>query len=250
MPEKLFAPGDRIFKEGDASDAAYLIVSGRVEILKKAPHGDVRLAVLEPGQTFGEMGLFDSAPRSASARAMEETVVSVIAEQELQQLLLQCPATLRPILNAVFERLRNTNSRLSEKERSSTIVECDYDEIHVVPDCEAWDGVVAPQVVSVATLPYRIGGFAKEGQADHGVNNDLHVPCEGPPLVVSRRHVILEVRDKTVFVVDRGSRFGTMLNDRFLGKAQGAYSVPLEKGEHLLRLGGKHSPYRLKLICR
>ena len=109
MAEKHFFPGYRIFKEGDPSDVAYLIISGQVEILKQAPHGDVQLAILGPGQVFGEMSLFDGGLRSASARAMEETAVSIISQAELEQLMQQCPATFRPFLNAIFDAVKLFN---------------------------------------------------------------------------------------------------------------------------------------------
>ncbi|MBN67527.1 MAG: hypothetical protein CMM94_08200, partial [Rickettsiales bacterium] len=55
MNTKHVAPKEIIFREGEMGDAAYIIRSGSVEILKHAAHGDIQLAVLESGELFGEM---------------------------------------------------------------------------------------------------------------------------------------------------------------------------------------------------
>src|SRR5262245_53419288 len=68
-----FADGDVIFREGEASDAAYLVVTGFVEIV--TGHGSPRqttIGRLGKGQYFGEMGAIDDSPRSATAVAQGE----------------------------------------------------------------------------------------------------------------------------------------------------------------------------------
>ena len=69
MKRRNFATGEVIFSEGDDSHEAYLILSGRVEVLKAAPGGPLCLAVLGGGDLLGEMGLLEDQPRSATARA-------------------------------------------------------------------------------------------------------------------------------------------------------------------------------------
>ena len=74
-----FVTGEVIFREGDNSDVAYMIVSGKVEIFREASEKSrEQLAILEAGQMFGEMGVLDHAPRSASARALTDTVLRPI----------------------------------------------------------------------------------------------------------------------------------------------------------------------------
>jgi CRP/FNR family transcriptional regulator, cyclic AMP receptor protein len=65
-----------IFKEGDAGDRCYVIVSGEVRISKFIPNiGEEALAVLKPGDTFGEMALIDNFPRSAHAIANNDSTL-------------------------------------------------------------------------------------------------------------------------------------------------------------------------------
>lgn len=71
------AAGSIIFRQGEASDVAYMIESGSVEILRELQGGGTeRLAVLHAGQMFGEMGPMDAAPRSATARVLSDAVLT------------------------------------------------------------------------------------------------------------------------------------------------------------------------------
>ncbi len=251
--EKSFDVGQLIFKEGDASDVAYFLKQGKVEVLKKAAHGDVQLAELPAGSVFGEMGLFEEAPRSASVRVLEPAIVDVIGAQELEQLLQQCPVQVQPIIRTVFDRLRQTSQRLTEKEQAKTIVECDFDEMVVTPFGEALDGAFDSMTVSVAQLPFRVGGHLNE-ESDvvrPASNNHLSLPCEGPPLLISKNHLIIEIQDDNIaYAVDRGSRHGTIVDGQAIGKGKISFKAPLEKGAHVIQFGDKHSPYSIQVECR
>src|SRR6187551_2215675 len=65
------AAGEILFREGDEARAMFVVLSGEVEVLKKSRNGvDARVAVLGPGDWFGEMGVVDIQPRSATVRAL------------------------------------------------------------------------------------------------------------------------------------------------------------------------------------
>ena len=64
--------GDLVFKEGDPGTEMYIVQSGAVEVFNETPGGEVRVAVMEKGDFFGEMALLDGAPHGASARAVED----------------------------------------------------------------------------------------------------------------------------------------------------------------------------------
>ena len=72
MPQNKFTAGQKIFSESDAADYAYLIEEGWVEIQAGENEGAKPLSLIGPGQIFGEMGLIDGSPRSASAVAQED----------------------------------------------------------------------------------------------------------------------------------------------------------------------------------
>ena len=89
---RAYAPGEILFHEGDIGRALFILESGRVEITRQTPEGGTRhVAVLNPGDYFGEMSLLDELPRSASAAAMEPIIVHLLYKTELEKLIKQVP---------------------------------------------------------------------------------------------------------------------------------------------------------------
>ncbi len=105
--KKTFKPHEYLFKEGSATEAAYLITSGKVEIRKgdQSAHPQT-LAVLEKGEVVGEMSLFDDTPPMASAIAIEETVVSAISRDEFQRRVNSMDPVMRGIFMIMVKRIR------------------------------------------------------------------------------------------------------------------------------------------------
>jgi len=63
--------GETIFREGDEANAMYVVLGGEMEVTKKSRAAvDARVAVLGPGDWFGEMSIVDIQPRSATVRAL------------------------------------------------------------------------------------------------------------------------------------------------------------------------------------
>ena len=90
--EKLhLLPGDFIFREGEFGQTAFMIESGEVEIIKFTGDKNTVLAELKKGALFGEMAIIESSPRSASARAKTECVLTEITEERLKKYLSSSP---------------------------------------------------------------------------------------------------------------------------------------------------------------
>jgi CRP-like cAMP-binding protein len=80
-------PGELLFREGDPAAAMYVVISGEVEVLKKSRSGhEARVAVLGPGDWFGEMSIVDIQPRSATVRALAACRLVCISTTELDAL--------------------------------------------------------------------------------------------------------------------------------------------------------------------
>ena len=101
-----------IFAEGDHGEQAYRVIEGSVEISIQRDGQKLILAILGAGETFGEMAMIESRPRSATARALEPTTIEVIERQDFQQILDEGGEQLVPYLTMIFDRLRVTNDRL------------------------------------------------------------------------------------------------------------------------------------------
>ena len=113
-----FKKGNCIVREEDSGDCLYLIYHGAVEILKKTPTPegsvDERLAILQSGESFGEMQLIDIEPRSATVRAVADTEAFSLANKDLFSIAEWSPETFTLIImniaREISRRLRRMDS--------------------------------------------------------------------------------------------------------------------------------------------
>jgi CRP/FNR family transcriptional regulator len=104
--------GDTIFSEGDESDAFYLILGGKVKIIRYREDREIILAILMKNQFFGEMGAFRNTPRTASAVAITETKLLRFPSKDLLKLIEAYPEVGIKILKVLANRLLVMNKRL------------------------------------------------------------------------------------------------------------------------------------------
>ncbi len=117
--EEFFAEDQQIFGQNDTGGALYVIVSGKVGIEQEKRTGSyARLATLGSHSYFGEMTLFDNAPRSAAAVAIQDTLTLKIRREPLIALARQYPDLSLELINVLSERLRQANNRIAELTKS------------------------------------------------------------------------------------------------------------------------------------
>jgi CRP-like cAMP-binding protein len=114
-----YAEGERIFKEGDPSLGMYIIMGGAVNIIRQVPGGPPQLlATLTGGDFFGEIGLIDDAPRSATAVAYGETEAIGFFKPDFMSLIQAKPGLgLKVVVRlgkTLSARLRRTNEELRQ----------------------------------------------------------------------------------------------------------------------------------------
>jgi CRP/FNR family cyclic AMP-dependent transcriptional regulator len=106
---------DVIFAEGDESDALFVVSTGRVAIANKSVDGrESVVALMEPGDLFGEMALFDGRGRSAEARALEQSVVVSIPFAPIRKLYEDHPEQLWRVVRLLAGRIRNMDEALAD----------------------------------------------------------------------------------------------------------------------------------------
>ncbi len=115
------ANGEALFAEGDDGDAAYVIRTGELEIIKVTEDREVLLAVREQGEVIGEMALLDAAPRMASARARGEVTLLAIPKAQMDELLATSPTAARSLFAGLLARWRQTESQLRQSERMAQL---------------------------------------------------------------------------------------------------------------------------------
>jgi serine/threonine-protein kinase len=110
LPRLAFPAGSLLVKEGDLAQAAYLLVSGRCRVFRRADAPDAPPRILEPGDIFGELALLLGEPRTASIEALEDCTVLVI-EQETIEASGATEGWTATLLQALARRFRELERR-------------------------------------------------------------------------------------------------------------------------------------------
>jgi CRP-like cAMP-binding protein len=247
-----YAAGEVIFSENDEGDTAYIIVHGRVEVLKMLDGKPVHLAYLGAGEPFGEMGVIDEKPRSATVVAVEETVVRELHRDDLFQILQAHPEVALRLLKVLFERLREADATILQLYRAHT-VPAPFHPARLGAAATSPETVVSLEGLTlqaqralpetpfwITTFPFRIGRWSP----DPLVQNDLSLP-DAAPLQISRHHLAFVQYNGRIGVSDRGSRLGSLVDGRQLG-GEGGHPGPLffTGTEGTLVLGNQFSPFQ------
>ena len=110
--EQSYKPGQEIVRQGDTGVGAFIIRSGRVDIVQDRDGKELKLATLGPGEVIGEMALLDEFPRSATARAVEPTTVLGIQRWHFKGILESHPQLALALLPILSRRIRNAEGVL------------------------------------------------------------------------------------------------------------------------------------------
>lgn len=113
IPLRKVSDGAILFNEGDVGDGMYVVLSGKVLIFRIRNGHETMLMVLNQGDFFGEMALFDHKPRSATARAIGPTELRFISAAEFDALPMSDPF-VRQMLLKMSERLRVVDDALTK----------------------------------------------------------------------------------------------------------------------------------------
>jgi CRP-like cAMP-binding protein len=113
-----FATGQRFFSQGDAADAAYVILEGRADVTLNTPTGEIKVAELARNALVGEMGILSDSPRSATITAAEATTALRIDKRVFLELLTQFPQMSLAIMREIASRLEKTNAQLVARSRA------------------------------------------------------------------------------------------------------------------------------------
>jgi CRP/FNR family cyclic AMP-dependent transcriptional regulator len=241
---KTFQAGEVVIREGGRDSCAYIILSGTVEVFKRAGDREVRVAVLGRGQVFGEMGLIENRPRSATVKALNELEVKRIDRTQFNELLQKKPSVLIPIIRCLFERLRQASDMLVRGGPDSDAAMGPQKRIEVVMEGQTAEAkqALGHCKLQVGKFPFLIGRDTHGLDTDVFYHNDLFIK-EQKPYVVSRNHLAITMEKGTVWVLDRGSAFGTIVNGVEIGGESGVYRARLDKEENQLIVGPATSKF-------
>ena len=161
--------GETIFEDGEMGAEVFVLIEGRVELIKRGRNSSVEVAVLEPGATFGEMAALDSQPRSLTARALGDVTVEVVEQEALLDTLHRDPEFAREIMTGLAIGMRTLHDMLAGNLEFKTIA---------VPAEETESETIERTENEMFALLKRIFG---RGRADEAVSGlaDVIAPDDG-----------------------------------------------------------------------
>ena len=112
--EQSYQPGQEIVRQGDTGVGAFIIRSGRVEVVQERNGRSERISELKSGDVFGEMALLDEFPRSATVRAVEPTTCLGIQRWHFKGILESHPQLALALLPVLTRRLRSAEAHSHE----------------------------------------------------------------------------------------------------------------------------------------
>ncbi|MDY7038365.1 MAG: cyclic nucleotide-binding domain-containing protein [Thermodesulfobacteriota bacterium] len=241
---KTFKPGEMVIKEGAKGTSAFVILSGTVEVIKKSGNKEIKMAILGAGQIFGEMGLIEDRPRSATVRSRSELKVRVINRERFNDLLRTRPSVLIPIMKGLFERLRQVSDILAERAKNPLTENQEEMAFEVVMEGQTLEAqkILDNRKLLITKFPFLIGRESLSQDSDVFYNNDLLIKDE-KPYVVSRNHLAIINEGGQILVVDRGSAFGTIVNGNEIGAQINVFRAPLDKKENQIIIGPPTSKF-------
>jgi CRP-like cAMP-binding protein len=250
METKTFRKDEVIIEKGSYGTCAYVIESGRVEVSDLVNNKKVVLAILGEDQIFGEMGLLEDKPRSATVTAIEDVRLAVLSRDKFNENFKENPKVLLPIIKALFERLRTVNNMLLMKEAEDIVEtgECEYShdsELVILSGLnESSSEALGCGEMNISKFPFKVGRKHELDEVDVLSDNDLFFE-DFSPFNVSRNHFLIDKVDGRYIIIDRGSRLGTIVN----GRRVEVQSI-LHKRENEIIAGSPLSPFVFQLEIR
>jgi CRP-like cAMP-binding protein len=144
------AAGQAVVSRDEPGDAMFLIMSGRVKVVIFGDNGrEVTLSLLRPGDSFGEMSLFDGATRSANCVAVEPTLLLALSREDLLRHVGAHPRTAMNLLGEMARRLRRADETIAQ------LALCDVNErlIHRLVGLAREEGSESPDGLVVRRRP-------------------------------------------------------------------------------------------------
>lgn len=147
--------GSRVFAEGQIGDVAYVIESGVVEISTTEKGQSIALGILTQGQLFGEMALIDDSPRTATATALKDTILTVVSRDQLMERLDNTEPMLRMLIRVIIARYRSSMIHTRELDISSHL-----------------NAPLPADTMSEATQTLAVGKFRQENELRLALENE------------------------------------------------------------------------------
>jgi CRP-like cAMP-binding protein len=103
---KVYASGEHVVRQGDKGDCMYVVQAGKLEVMREEHDGQVRIGIMNAGDIFGEMSIFEREVRSATVRALGEARVLTIDKKTFLRRVQEDPALAFNLVKIMSRRIR------------------------------------------------------------------------------------------------------------------------------------------------
>ena len=110
---KLYQAGETIVRQGEPGQCMYVIQSGQVVVAQEKAQSEVPLAVLNKGDFFGEMALFEREARSATVRALNDSRVLTVDKRTFLRRIQEDPSLAFRMVETMSRRIRDLDKEIS-----------------------------------------------------------------------------------------------------------------------------------------
>ncbi|HWK43640.1 MAG TPA: cyclic nucleotide-binding domain-containing protein [Stellaceae bacterium] len=240
------APAENVFAEGEPSHSVYVVEAGEIEIWTTTHGKRARLALLGPGQLFGESGVLEARKRSATATAtVRARLLRIDGSTFAAGFGLGNSAALN-LFKMVCARLRSTNQQLVEvmaQSAKDALPEVSRFKVTLTPDSDVLRDTYGMAAVAVDRLPFVISNkYGSEATPLPSLTN--YVVAAFGKAELSCPHFSIEQHRNRIEVHDLGSRHGTWVNGTKFSWGGNRPAAELREGENHVTAGHAESPFR------
>lgn len=109
---RMYEPGEVVVRQGDTGACMYVIQEGTLEVVREDGTTEVRVGILDAGDFFGEMSLFERETRAATVRALGQVRVLTVDRKTLMRRVHEDPSLAFNLLRTMCQRIRRLDHEL------------------------------------------------------------------------------------------------------------------------------------------
>lgn len=115
-----YKPGQPLFRQGDAGDAAYIIIDGDADVVLEGENGPITIAQIGRNDIVGEVAILCDIPRTATVQAKTELTALKLTKDLFFQMVTDFPEIGIEVMRVLAQRLEHTNEQLREARAGTT----------------------------------------------------------------------------------------------------------------------------------
>ena len=197
--------GTVLFREGEPGHDMYVIQAGRVELLRKVKDRDSVLAVLPPGEFFGEMAILNNRPRSATAIVVEDARLLVIGPRTFEAMIRGSAEIAVRMIKKLAGRIEQGNQQIE----TLLLRDANHRVVHVLRKVAESLG---RQSDGGVYIPITLGELAgRVGLQDHEVAEVLERLAQAKLIMMVDPEHALEVEEQSGYVIPEVGRLQDFL---------------------------------------